>query len=288
MSIRTILVPIDGSESSGAALDLAFDIGRLFKAHVDVLFVKPDPKNAVPMLGEGMSGTMIEEMLEQAERDAAAQAAQAHAQFEGRTTAAGVPVVDSPPGPDDLSASWREQVGREDEVVGVWGRVRDLSVVARPLGEQTASADQTFNAALYETGKPVLVAPPKVPAELGNRVVVAWNGSAQATRAVSAAMPFLHRAQSVTLLVGETDEDGDTRVEELASHLSWHGIAATPHKFSPDGASVAEALMAECDTIGCDLLVMGAYTHSRMWEVILGGVTRHVLETAELPVLMAH
>ncbi len=288
MSIRTILVPVDGSKASGAALDLAFAVGRLFKAHVDVLFVKPDPKNAVPMLGEGMSGAMIEEMLEQAERDAVAQAAGAHALFDGRTRAAEVPVVDSPPGPDALSASWRETEGREDEIVGRLGQVRDLSVVARPLGVETATADQTFNAALYETGKPVLVAPPRAPAELGRRVAVAWNGSAEATRAVTAAMPFLRRAEAVTLLVGENDEDGDTGVADLASYLSWHGVAATPRVFAIDGRSVAEALMAECAVVDCDLLVMGAYTHSRMWEVILGGVTRRVLETAELPVLMAH
>ncbi|CCQ74407.1 universal stress protein [Magnetospira sp. QH-2] len=288
MTLRTILVPVDGSDSARSALDAAIGLGRDFMAHVDVIHVKSDPKNALPMLGEGMSGAMIEEMMELAEKESADLASAARNLFDEATTANNVTVADQPPGPNDVSASWREVTGREDEVIARSGRVRDLVLLPFPTDGRDGAADQTLNAALYETGKPVLMTPSMVPDHMGRRIVVAWNGSAEATRAVSAAMPFLLQAEAVYLLSAESENDEEQDVGEVATYLSWHGVTTTSLVFSPGGLSIGEALLGECGKVEADLLVMGAYSHSRVWEMVLGGVTRHILEEASLPVLMAH
>ena len=146
----------------------------------------------------------------------------------------------------------------------------------------------TLNAALFETGRRVLVAPLLAPTSLGRNIAIAWNGSAEASRAVANAIPFLTRSEAVIILAAETDKTPHSTAGELATYLAWHSIAAEIGDFSPERPSVGEALLGEATSRGADLLVMGGYSHSRMRQLILGSVTRHVLTAAELPVLMAH
>ncbi|MFQ5619172.1 MAG: universal stress protein [Rhodospirillales bacterium] len=129
MGIRTILVPLDGSEASKPALETAFMVGRDLAANVKVLHMRADPKDAVPLLGEGMSGTMIEEMIELAETEAAKRAAKARAMFDGLCSEHGIAVVDTPAPAEEVSASWTEDTGREDEATAWRGRLVDLIVV---------------------------------------------------------------------------------------------------------------------------------------------------------------
>ncbi|MFQ5619515.1 MAG: universal stress protein, partial [Rhodospirillales bacterium] len=146
----------------------------------------------------------------------------------------------------------------------------------------------TLNAALFETGRPVLVAPPSAPAVLGRKVAISWNGSAQAARAVAAALPYIMRSDGVVILTVESDRTSASAAPELAAYLAWHGVRAETKFFSPTNRSIGAALLKECADAGADLLVMGAYTHSRMRQLILGGVTRHVLAEATVPLFMAH
>jgi nucleotide-binding universal stress UspA family protein len=133
----------------------------------------------------------------------------------------------------------------------------------------------------------VLVAPPKAPAKLGGTVAIAWNGSAQAARAVEGALPFLAGAKVTVLTAAEKDEFVAAPAE-LSAYLAWHGVSASTATVEADSDAAGEALLAEAGKLGADLLVMGGYGHSRVREVILGGVTYHVLGNAEIPVLMAH
>ncbi len=288
MGIRTILVPLDGSEASKPAVETAFMVGRDLAAHLKVLHMRADPKDAVPLLGEGMSGTMIEEMIELAETEGAKRAAKARAIFDGLCSEHGIPVVDEPALTDKVSASWTEDTGREDEATAWRGRLVDLIVVGRPTSQSDGTSTMTLNAALFETGRPVLVAPSSAPGALGRKVAISWNGSSQAARAVSAALPYITRSDGVVILTVESDRTSASAAPELAAYLAWHGVRAETKIFSPTNRSVGAALLEECAGIGADLLVMGAYTHSRMRQLILGGVTRHVLAEAAVPLFMAH
>ena len=286
MSIRTMLVPLDGSEAAGSALKLAFIAAHDLQAHVDVLHVSADPREAVPLLGEGMSGAMIEEMIEMAEASAKEKTATARTMFDTAVSKQGIPVVAGPQVKDGVSAAWIEDKGREEEV-SVWrGRLSDLIVIGRPTGGADASKTMTLKAALTETGRPVLVAPPVVPETLGRKVAVSWNGSREAARAVASALPLIERSGSVVILTADTDRTSVSMAPELAAYLAWHGITAEPRTFSPEGRGVGEALLKECAEANADLLVLGAYTRSRMRQLLMGGVTTHVLAAAEVPLLM--
>ncbi len=292
MSIRTILVPLDGSQEAMAALQAAVVIGRKFKSHMDVLHVKPDARTAVPLLGEGMSGAMIEEMITLAEQEGNERSQKAHDQFDEFCKTNKISVFDretEEPGPAaSVTAGWLEVTGREDEQVGRTARLADLIVVSRASDEGEFASGAVLNAALFESGRPVLLAPPKLKGRFGKTIAVAWNGSAESARAVSGALPFLKKAEKVYALTADTENTNQKVSNDLADFCAWHGIKAEPVGFSPAGHSVGEAVLMECEKLSADMLVMGAYTHSRMRQLILGGLTDHVLHNATIPVLMAH
>ncbi|MCB2103008.1 MAG: universal stress protein [Rhodobacterales bacterium] len=287
MPIRTILAPVDGSEASKSAMDMAFALGRDLPAHVDVLHVRPDPKDAVPLLGEGMSGAMIEEMIELAEKESGQHAQSARGMFEAACKDQNIPLAEMPDPAAGVTAGWIEITGREDEITACRGRLADLIVVARPVADSEVSTTLTINAALFESGRPVLIAPPGPPRSLTGTAVVAWNGSAEAARSVAAAGPLLRRFDKVLIVTSGEGEAGVPSGDRLSQYLAWHGVASDVTTIS-DGRGAGSEILAACAGCDANLLVMGAYTHSRLRQLILGGVTSHMLAEATIPVLMSH
>ncbi|MDR3441178.1 universal stress protein [Telmatospirillum sp.] len=286
---KTILTCLCDAETAPATLGLALLIGRDHAAHVEALHVKIDPASAVPLVGEGMSGAMVEEMLGVAERQATERSAGIRQLFEQMCTSQGIPLTTKPQEPATLTAAWREEVGREEEVIAEAGRLTDLLVIARPSLERDIPSVMSLNAALLESGRPLMLAPPKLATSVGRNIAIFWNGSVEAARAVAAALPFLQKAQTVTILSAR--EEAEASPGELAAYLAWHGVTASEHAFAAGGSGgtqVAQTLLDEAVTRGADLIVMGAYTHSRLRQLILGGVTRQVLHGATLPVLLCH
>jgi nucleotide-binding universal stress UspA family protein len=147
----------------------------------------------------------------------------------------------------------------------------------------------TTEAALFATGRPVIITPPEPPQRIGETVLIAWNRGAQAARAFHAAKALLlDRAQRVRILSITTGAKQGPPASEIAANLDWHGIEADVVELSPDYRSVGEVLLAQASAINAELLVMGAFSHSRLRQLILGGVTKFVFEQSPLPVLMAH
>jgi len=197
----------------------------------------------------------------------------------------GVPV--GPAAPGELSAEWREESGRQNAVAGSFGRIFDLIVVERP--EKLASlAEATLEDALFESGRPVLMAPPVTPASLGERVTIAWNGSTETARTVAFAMPFLQQAKHVDVVSVEEGMTPGPTGEELARSLSLHGLDVKARHVQARGRTPGQAFLEEAKSAGADLLIKGAYTQSRLRQLIFGGATRHIIMEAALPVLLAH
>lgn len=284
--IKNILAVVADAESGRVPMETAFVLGRGLHCHVQVLHVRPDPAQAVPLVGEAMSGAMVDEMMQVAERESKQRADACRALFEDFCGRYAIPVVVEPPGLGELTAEYRVEIGAEDEIVATLGRVADLVVVGRGSQETEASAMVTLHTALMESGRPLLVAPPEPPAALGATIAIAWNGSAEAARAVTGAMSLLVQARQVVLLVANEDDTGAS-VGDLVTHLAWHKVMCQTRQVPADGNTGA-ALLKAAEDAGADLLVMGAYTHSRLRQLIIGGVTRHVLEYARLPVLLSH
>ena len=280
--VKTLLVPLTDIATDAATLALGILVARRFSAHVEVLSVRPDPASLVPLMGEGMSGAMIEEIIEAAEKETADRAVQARAVFDASQSRDALPEVPDPRKEEGPSIAWREETGREEDVVVRRGRVSDLIVVGRPRSEEDLPSLAAVNAAVMESGRPVMMAPAKAPGGIGTNIAIAWNGSLEATHAVAAAMPFLEQVAVATILVTEDGSDG----ADLRDHLAWHGVSADIVHLGK--GEVGPEVLGQVAARGCDLLVMGAYTHSRLRQLIFGGVTRHILEHAEVPVLLAH
>lgn len=291
MTIRKLLAPVSGDDTGRPALGAALHLAIAFGAHVEALHVRPDPQEAVPLLGEGVSGAMIEDLIRLTEEEAAGRAAAAAALFAETCAAFDVPVADSP-SREGPSAVLRDVVGREDDETVRRGRLADLIVMGRGADEAESAAGLALNAALFESGRPVLVAPPpgaRDPgAAFGRRIGVAWNGSAEAARAVTAGLPLLARAEVVAVFSADTGATQTDAAADLAQYLRWHRIAAQIGSVPTISGPVGAALLEACKADDIDLLVMGAYTHSRLRELILGGVTRHALEASPIPLLMSH
>jgi nucleotide-binding universal stress UspA family protein len=167
--------------------------------------------------------------------------------------------------------------------------VFDMIVLARPGDEWQSPSMITLESALFESGRPVLIAPPASPRSLATNILVAWNQSTEQARTMADAMPFLRSADRITILTVEGATVAGPNGEQMARSLAMNGIKAETMTLKPTGKrSAGETILAKADELGCDLIVKGAYTQSRLRQMIFGGTTRHILANAKLPVLMAH
>lgn len=297
--IRHILVGTSGLASDADLLTTAFNLARPFLAHVDVLHVRRDPAQDLPLYGESIPPDMLDAIIREAELNAREASAVARRMFDQAVTAAAIPMANVPGRPDEgqerVTASWREIAGVPVRVLAAEARFADLTLLTRPTG--TPVDLNMIEGPLFEAGRPVLLT--------GNdmahpdRVVIAWDGSPPAVRAVASARDFIVRAVEVTILVVEDEAVGAVaaavsgrlhpRPDRLAEHLAWHGVLAETRLVSRQGRSVGETLAETATELNAGLLVMGGYGHSRFREIVLGGATRHMLTTPTgCAVLLAH
>jgi nucleotide-binding universal stress UspA family protein len=288
MSIRFVLVPVYGMPSDQAALDIAAVTAKRFGAHVAALHVRRNPNEAVPIVGEGLSGPMVEEIIKAAEKDGLVRAQAARKTYEAWRTRCGLTHVESANAHAGDTCSWRETVGRPEAVVPRAARFADLVVAARPTDELDVTQPVTLEATIFGSGRPIMLAPAKPAASFPAVIAIAWNGSTEASRAVAAALPYLAGAKSVMILVVPESDTMADDAKGLADYLLWQGVSASVKTFAPDFRQVGQALLGEATKAGAELLVLGAYTHSRLRQMIMGGVTRQVLAGAEIPVLLVH
>ncbi len=191
-------------------------------------------------------------------------------------------------GEASLSWTWHKDAPSGHDYVGSYGRVFDIIVLARPGSEWQSPSMITLESALFESGRPVLIAPPSAPQSLGRNILIAWNCSTEQARTMGDAMPLLRLAERITIATVEGATVAGPSGEEMAHSLELNGIAAEPVTLKPGKRSAGETLLNKADELGCDLIIKGAYTQSRLRQMIFGGTTRHILANAQLPVLMAH
>ncbi|MBV8913204.1 MAG: universal stress protein, partial [Acetobacteraceae bacterium] len=195
-------------------------------------------------------------------------------------------VAEARPCSDHATASFAAVTGSEDDLVAQLGRLADLTVVPHPETGQDVSSSDALHAVLFDSGRPVLISPQAPPATIGTRICLGWNGTAESASAAYAALPWLQRADAVLILSAEGYQRRGPGAPDLAAYLALHGVHPDIVMFHSVGNSVGAGLLAAARDFGCDLLAMGAYSHSRLRQLILGGVTRHVLERSNLPVMM--
>jgi nucleotide-binding universal stress UspA family protein len=286
MAIRKVLLPLTGTAAGEAALATALTVARRWNAHVTALHVRVDSRDVAPLAGEGLSGSMIEEMMSATEKESNDRAHAVRSMFERFVARHDVVVQEAHPGLDHATASFAAVTGREEDIVAQQARLADLTVVPHPDSGEDVSSSDALHAVLFDSGRPVLISPQVTPANLGIRVCLAWNGTAESASSVLAAMPWMQRAERVAILSAEGYQRRGPGAPDLAAYLALHDVRGEIITFRAVGGSVGAGLLAAATDFGCDLLSMGAYSHSRLRQLILGGVTRHVLENSKLPVMM--
>jgi len=286
MAIRKVLLPLTGTAAGEAALASALTIARRWNAHVLALHVRVDSRDVAPLAGEGLSGAMIEEMMSATEKESSDRAHAVRSMFERFVGQQDIKVQEAHPNAGHPSASFASVTGREEDIVAQQARLADLTVVPHPDSGEDVSSSDALHAVLFDSGRPVLIAPRKAAASLGTRVCVAWNGTAESASSVIAALPWMQRAEAVAILSADGYQRRGPGAPDLAAYLALHGVRAGTVTFRSLNGSVGAGLLAAAADFGCDLLSRGAYSHSRLRQLILGGVTRHVLENSGLPVMM--
>lgn len=273
MTYVDMLVHLDAGNESATRLDLAARLARQHGARLIGLWTAD-----LPTPGAGFGGRGGPE-LSAALRDA---------------MAAGEAAFTARLGADGIDGEWRSAVGNVEETVALHGRYVDLLIVGQRNPDTALPGSPHVAAhAVLATGRPVLVVPYAGKFDtLGEYVTVAWNGTPYAARAVADAMPILMKAQKVTVLTVNSDVElvggGIVPASDLALHLTRHGVKAEAAQTVTTEVSTADLLLNRSFDSGNDLLVAGAYGHSRMRELILGGTTRALLDHMTLPVLMSH
>jgi nucleotide-binding universal stress UspA family protein len=283
--MKTILVPTENNAAMLSALDATLLLAQKFGSCIEGFPLRPAIADMVAMDPDaGLTMVAVKEndaeMVRQAE-ELFRSFMQRHG-LPQRLEAALAAAAATP------SWSWLKSAPSGQDFVGSYGRVFDVIVLARPEAEWQSPSMVTLESALFESGRPVVIAPPTSPRSFATNVLIAWNCSTEQARATAFAMPLLHRAERVTILTVEGSTVAGPSGEDMARTLKINGIAAEPITIAPGKVSAGETILAKAAEIGCDLLVKGAYTQSRLRQMIFGGTTRHILAHAKLPVLMAH
>jgi nucleotide-binding universal stress UspA family protein len=285
IGIKHVLACVDGTENDRSVLDHALQVAQRLDSHIDVLHVRFDADGA----------TTDPERKRHADRFfstplmaiAADTAHRARAHFDAWHERSKLPLRDSATAVRGPSACWREIVGYESEIVAQLGRLSDLIVIARPNQHSTIVSVMALETALFETGRPVLMVPDRPAANLFYRPLVAWNGSIEAARALAFALPLLAECDGPIDVFIAPERKHATDTGELLRYLSWHGIAAD-RTSAGDTHDVGVSLLAQASARQAGLVVMGAYTHGHFRQFVFGGATRHVMQHAATPVLLAH
>lgn len=281
--MRVILVPLSGEAYDRAALDAAYRVAQPFRSHIVGMFVRPGPLDELGIF-EGIPAEMVDRVTRAAKTSSDQRAKLARQAFDEARAAADAALADRPTGTDTVTARWHQITGADDEILIGHGRLADLIVFA---GVRLAEQEKRFAAILLGAARPILLVPDQPNETRMGTIVLAWNGSAESTHALSGALPLLLNAERVHVLTAATPRIQVGSGEALADYLGWHGVISEVHPLYPD-AEVGEALLAQAKDLEADLLVMGGYGRSRFRELVFGGVTRHVLTDHDLPVLIAH
>jgi nucleotide-binding universal stress UspA family protein len=288
---RKVLVPLTGRLPDRRALSAAFLVADRFRGHIDGICVMPHAEFHSPIESTAIPASLSRRLVDIAREgqartiDAARQIFNDFGARFGAVMAQEAGAAD----PGGLTAWWSEVTGSLPEIVAQEARLADLVVFAQDP-DLTDAMSNAIEASVFGSGRPLMLAPATEPASLGTAVALAWDGGPTAARAVTAALPFLREAGTVAIL--SADKPGAALTADphrLAAYLAWHGVTATPHAVSAGGRSLSTALTEAAVDLGCDLLVMGAYGHSRFREMVLGGVTQDILRhPPALSILMAH
>jgi nucleotide-binding universal stress UspA family protein len=281
--LKSILLPFNNVLPTAVAINAARTLGQQFEGYIEGAFCR----QLLPVIaGEGI--TLPGDYLAEFEEEGRRQSEEARDVFFQLIGEVDIPEADLEDATVGLRAGWTEMVGTGTGGVAEYARLFDLSIVARPDDEIAVEWKSTIEALLFESGRPILLVGDEVPSVVGDRVVVAWNGSVEAARSVvmSEAL-LLNSSEVVVVTVAGATVPGPSG-KQLAAHMCARNINARAETIERGDTTVGGALLDYAEDFDADLLVKSAFTQSRFRQRVFGGATKEVISTASMPVLMCH
>lgn len=285
--MKSIILPVTRDSDVEMLSNAAATLANRFGATLTGLFVRRDPKQAIPLLGDGLTAEMIQSICDATEREGLGYCADAENVFMGAMAKAGIDTKASSKNTQTAIAIWRVLIGGISDHVGRCARTADFAVCERPKGKGSDQSE-IFDDLVFRSGRSVMMVPKIYEATMLSNLLVAWNGRAECARAVGGALPVIKKAEKVTILqVGELAEDLPT-LDDIGSYLNTHGVKAEHIQLASSNASVGETILQTAHQRGADSIVIGAFSTARWRERILGGVTRHLVDSSDIPIYMSH
>lgn len=278
--LKTILASLTGTASDRTVLDASIAVARAFGSHVECLHVKYGPSMGLAPFGSQTSWEIERHENKRSER--------AHTAFEEAFARSGLPSRETDARIGAPSLVWHEIPGLDLNETPFHGRHHDLVIA----GRDDELVSTRIPEIVLSVGRPVLVPAARPSNVIGRKIAVAWKPGPESARAMTAAAPLISKADKLCLMSvveGDTSESGQAAdLKELANKLQWNGVESELLVLPRTEAGVGETLKSAAYNSGADLLVIGAYGHSRLREFVLGGVTRSVIGECEIPALLFH
>jgi len=277
---HAILLPFNNTQPTATVLDAARQMAGTH-GYVEGAFCR----QVLPIIaGEGI--TLPGDYLAEFEEEGRQQAEAARLKYLELLEARDIPF-----GGLDVSgfrAGWTEMVGSGPEGVGEYARLFDLVILGRSVENSAVDWKTAAEAVMFDSGRPLLIVSDEIPATIGRKILLAWNGSTETARTLTGAMSILTDIDEVLVVTVEGAIVSGPAGEDVCRHLNASGISSTAHTIDRGTSSVAQAVLEAADKFSADLIIKGAFTHSRLRQLIFGGPTSELLSASTLPILLSH
>ena len=285
--MKSVLLPLTAHVDLAPVSEFTARFSKKHSATITALYVQPDPRTAIPFVGEGLSADVIQSVQEAAEQENEEQEAASREKFAEIMKNHSIAEKN---GEDILPNShyrWKTLVGEISDHVGRKARTADVSICMQP-SDKHECYKHLFNDLIYRSGRPVLMIPTEGDFEVGTNILIAWNGRAEVARSIANAFPILRSAEKISLVqVGEIEEDRPT-IHEAAEYLEDHGLQVSVIEQPRSNSGISDTILATAQDIHADLIVIGAYSHTRWHELILGSITTQIVANTKQPIFMSH
>jgi len=277
---HTILLPFNNAQPTATVLDAARQmVGD--QGYIEGAFCR----QVLPIIaGEGI--TLPGDYLAEFEEEGRQQAEVARLKFLELLDANGIPLGDLDA--SGLRAGWTEMVGSGPEGIGEYGRLFDLVILGRSVEDSTVDWKTTAEAVMFDSGRPLLIVGDEIPATIGQKILLAWNGSTETARTLTGAMAILTDIDEVLVVTVEGAVVWGPAGEDICRHLNASGISSTARTIDRGTGGIGQAFLEAADQFSADLIIKGAFTHSRLRQLIFGGATSELINGSTVPILLSH
>ena len=288
MTIKTILVPLDGNDCVEDVMSTALVVAQRFDSHISTIHVSENTLQSVNYVAN-LSKSLKQSVMEEENQKLEEVSSRIQQDLKVYCDQHGLEILNRPTKSSQVTVSWTHAYGSAVSKLIDYARLHDVTALKRPQKNKSIlrrgqGLSFTENV-MVKSGRPILLVPPKWQAKKCRHAVLAWNQSLESSRAIAMTIPWLSQMEQVSIVIAQSRQASG---EQLVEYLDWHGINAQIQVLNRKSSSAGKRLLKLCDEINGDFLVMGAYGTARIEQYLFGGVTDYVLNNSQVITVMVH